>query len=257
MGRRSMPWNIENSGNAVVVTMNSNSAGTMNDGFFEDLNSAFSLLRQSRSPKPVVLASGAKMFSPGLDLQKCVPLFKKGCKPEIDRWFEGFLNSMLAVFDYPAPVVAAVEGHAIAGGCILALCCDMRVAGKGKTLVGLNETSIGFPMPRSLDALVTGVLGDGVGREMIDGGKLYTVEEALAAGVVHELSEPGEAVLRGLSRCLPVPEKDRASRETVSENVRREFAEFDSKTLAEKLSSPETVRKLESLLETLKKGRKR
>ncbi len=241
--------------------MNSNSVGTMNDDFFADLNSAFLSLKQTSPEKPVVLCSGGKMFSPGLDLEHCVSLFKRGGKTEIDRWFEEFLNAMLAVFDYPAPVVAAIGGHSIAGGCILALCCDTRIAGKGKTLLGLNETSIGFPMPHSLTALVEGVLGEKEGGKIIGEGKLHSVEKALENGLVNCVAEPETLILRAVEEAQKLNSGDFSNRKKarngkISEAIKKAFADEDSKTLAGKLSSTETVGKLEGLLETLKKGRK-
>lgn len=258
-----MLWDIEDIENTVVVTMNSNSAGTMNDGFFADLNSTFQLLRKNNPEKPVILCSGAKMFSPGLDLEHCVSLFKRGDKTEIDRWFEGFLNAMLTVFNHPAPVTAAIGGHAIAGGFILALCCDSRIAGKGKTLLGLNETSIGFPMPRSLTVLVESILGEKKGRKIIDEGKLHSVEEAFENGIVNHITDPETTVSRAISEAQKLNSGDFAEWKKernlkISGAIREAFADEDSKTMAEKLSSAETVGKLERLLQTLKKekGRK-
>lgn len=240
--------------------MNSNPAGAMNDGFFADLNSAFSNVRKIHPSKPVVLSSGAKMFSPGLDLEHCVPLFKRGGN-EINLWFERFLNAMLTVLEHPAPTVAAIGGHAIAGGCILALCCDMRIMEEGKALTGLNETSIGFPMPDSLDVLVVGVAGSRLGRKMIDSGKLYPAREAFELGIVQKISEPGAAVLSALSEAELIAaegweifsEKKKAVKGELSAKVREAFAETDSQILASKLSCPRTVEKLEKILQYLKK----
>lgn len=249
-------WDVEDKGKSVVLTMNSNPAGVMNDGFFADLNSAFSGVRELHPSKPVVLSSGAKMFSPGLDLEHCIPIFKKGGNG-INLWFERFLNAMLTVFEHPAPTVAAIGGHAIAGGCILALCCDMRIMETGKALTGLNETSIGFPMPDSLDVLVVGVAGRGPGRKMIDAGKLYPAREAFELGIVHKISEPGAAVPSAVSEAELMDsfsDKKKAVKENLSAKVRKAFAETDSQTLAAKLSYPRTVEKLEEILETVKKG---
>ncbi len=256
-----MSWGIEDGRDVAVITMNSNSVGMMDDGFFADLNSAFSTLKQRCPLKPVVLSSGAKMFSPGLDLEQCVLLFRGGNKTEIDRWFEGFLNAMLTVFEHSAPVVAAIGGHAIAGGCILALCCDLRVAEKGKSLIGLNENSIGFPMPSSLAALVTGVLGEKTGNKIMDEGRLHNMEQALDNGIINRLTEPGTAVFSALEEVEKInpevfTEKKKKQNGEVSAKVRKCFADEDLKKLAGKLSSPKTLGKLEGLLETLKKGRK-
>ncbi len=256
-----MPWDTVIRDGSAVTAMNSNAVGTMDDGFFSDLSFAFESLRENHPGKPVVLSSAGKMFSPGLDLGNCVSLFKRGDKEEIDRWFEGFLKAALTVFEHPAPVAAAIGGHAIAGGCILALCCDIRIAEKGKTLLGLNETSIGFPMPASLAALVEGVLGQEEGSEVIDGGKLHSVEQALENGIVSRIAEPGGAVDEAVRECAKIDLPDfievkKARNSKIAEEVRGCFENEDRKMLAAKLSNSETVGKLDALLETLKKGRK-
>ena len=259
---RWMSWDIEDKESAAVITMNSNPVGVMSDGFFSDLNSAFDTLKQKHPSKPVVLSSGGKMFSPGFDLEGCVKLFKRGNKREIDLWLGGFLESMLAVFRHPAPVAAAIEGHAIAGGCILALCCDLRIAEKeGKALVGLNETSIGFPMPESLAVLVNGILGEKAGKQTVKEGKLHSVEQALEIGIISRLVPQGTVVSSAVKELEKINTEDfiqmkKARNTEISHGVEKAFADKDSKTLAGKLSSAQTVGKLEGLLEVLKREKK-
>ncbi len=257
-----MSWNIEDKGNAMVVTMNSNPVCVMDEGFFSDLNSAFAKLIQQRPLKPVVLSSGGKMFSPGLDLEHCVALFKQGNKAKINSWFRGFLKSVLVVFRHPAPVAAAIEGHAIAGGCILALCCDLRIAEKrAKSLVGLNETSIGFPMPESLSELVSAVIGEKTAKRVIEKGKLYSVEQALENGIINRLAAPERVVSSAIEEMEKIDmdvfmQKKNIRREQISNRVEKTLDEVDSKELAGKLSSSKTLEKLEGLLEILKREKK-
>ena len=250
-----MPWDIELTEKAALVSMNSNPVGTMNDGFFADLHSTFSSLAENHPSKPVALSSAAKMFSPGLDLEQCALLFRRGDKEEIDLWFERFLHAMLAVLEHPAPVIAAIGGHAIAGGCILALCCDMRVVEEGKTLMGLNEKSIGFPMPASLAALVKGALGPLRGGRIMDEGKLYGVREALENGIVDRVCPRGEVARATLKEAERPATGGKEAKAEIADEVRAQFHDEDRRTLAGRLSSPETVDRIEALLETLKKAK--
>ena len=89
----------------------------------------------------VVLTGAGTVFSAGVDLRRIVeggPAHVREFLPELSRAF-------LAVFDHPRPVVAAVNGHALAGGCVLAAACDVRLMSGGR--IGLTELLVGVPFP--------------------------------------------------------------------------------------------------------------
>src|SRR5262249_7674221 len=94
--------------------------------------------------EPVLFTGSDGAFSAGLNLKEVAEL-----DPPPVRAFPGLLDAaMCEVFQYPAPTVAVLEGHAIAGGCILALCCDHRVATRGaRAKIGLNEVALGVRFP--------------------------------------------------------------------------------------------------------------
>jgi len=88
----------------------------------------------------------------------------------------------LRLFRLPLPVVAAVNGHAIAGGAILALCCDRRIVARGERLFGLNEVQVGLPLPGALFEIVRAALGPAhtpeallEGRNMAGGTHVHTI----------------------------------------------------------------------------------
>lgn len=253
-----MPWDVELTEKAALVSMNSNPAGVMNEGFFDDLHSAFSSLAEKHPSTPVVLASAAKTFSSGLDLDECVPMFRRGDKKEIDAWFERFYSSMVTVLEHSAPVVAAIGGHAIAGGCLLALCCDTRIAEEGKPRIGLNEETIGFPMPFSLAALVTGALGTRRGKRVMKRGEIYSALDARELGIISRICLSGEAVRTALAeaeRLLDAGFGGKRAKAHITGKVRKLFNKEDRYRLAGRLSDPEVVEKLETLMQTLKKAR--
>jgi enoyl-CoA hydratase len=127
----------------------------------------------------LVLTGYDRFFSAGLDL---VSLY--GLQPDaMDAFMQQFDAVMLRVFAFPGPVVAAVGGHAVAGGAVLALACDARVMGAAAGRFGLNEIRLGVPFPASALEII---------RYAIPAG---SVEQALYEG---ELLEPREALARGL-----------------------------------------------------------
>jgi enoyl-CoA hydratase len=100
------------------------------------------------------------------------------------------------VFDHPRPTVAAVNGHAIAGGCVLALACDLRLMSGGR--IGLPELAVGVPFPTTALEIVRHALGSRAGQVLL-GAQTEGRERALALGMVDELTEPGELLPRAVA----------------------------------------------------------
>jgi enoyl-CoA hydratase len=102
-----------------------------------------------------------------------------------------FSTAVLALYTFPKPVVAAMHGHALAGGCVLGLCADWRILRRG-ALIGLNEVKVGVPLPFG----VAHIVRDAVPRHAVAAvallGRNFSDDEAVAAGLAHELlDEPG------------------------------------------------------------------
>ncbi|NIP31143.1 MAG: enoyl-CoA hydratase/isomerase family protein, partial [Candidatus Dadabacteria bacterium] len=154
-----MSWELEIVDGVAVISMNSNAMNIMNNQFFKDLNGTLDEIEASHGNKPVVLTSSANAFSAGLDINEVLPLFSSKNKDAIKLWYENFKNSILRVFSFERPMIAAVNGHAIAGGLILAMCCDYRFVVDDNSKFGLNEISIGFPLPGSIAEIIKHVLG--------------------------------------------------------------------------------------------------
>ena len=141
-----MSWTIERLGRVAVVTMTTNPVNAQNRAFFADLHEAFDRLERDHPESPVVLTGTGTRFSAGLDLGEHFPLFA-GDPAAVASWFGDYRATNMRLFTYPRPTVAAVNGHAFAGGLITAAVCDHRVAVADGARFGLNEVPIGIPMP--------------------------------------------------------------------------------------------------------------
>src|SRR5262245_26567894 len=94
--------------------------------------------------RPILLTGTGDAFSAGLNLKEVASLDARGMEVFLRRLEE----LMAALFAYPGPVVGLVNGHAIAGGCVLTLCCDHRVAARSaRSKIGLNELALGLRFP--------------------------------------------------------------------------------------------------------------
>src|SRR5688500_160721 len=138
-----------------------------------------------------VITGYEKFFSAGLALPKLVDLDR----PAMHVYIERFARSMMRVFACEKPIVAAINGHAIAGGCVLALMCDVRFCVDDPAVkIGLNETQIGIGIP----AIVVEPLRAQVPPESLVPialeGRLFPPAEALAIGLVNVMV-PGAELL--------------------------------------------------------------
>jgi len=134
---------------------------------------------------PLVLVGDGDAFSAGLDLKEVASLDRPG----MER-FLGLLEDLVStLFAYPGPTVACVNGHAIAGGCVLALCCDHRVAGADPRIrIGLNEVALGVPFPPRTLAAVVFRVPPRSRDEVLLGAELHAPDAALRLGLIDETS---------------------------------------------------------------------
>jgi enoyl-CoA hydratase/carnithine racemase len=106
----------------------------------------------------------------------------------------------LRLYTFPKPTVAAITGHAVAGGCILALCCDYRLIAEGKKLMGLNEIKLGVPVPYLADCVLQGIVGTRCARDMMDTGEFYVPADALRMGLVDAVFPVGDVLPKAVEK---------------------------------------------------------
>jgi enoyl-CoA hydratase len=186
-------WRIARVDDVHVVTMTSNKVNAMNDDFFSDLQAAMVEL-QSAEALPVVLTGSGRCFCAGLDLRELFELDRTTLASFVDRLDE----TVLAWFSLPRPTVAAVNGHAIAGGCVLALACDMRVAVDREATIGLNEVQVGIPFPAVPLTVTRHALSPAHVREVLLMGALYAPDAAQARGLVDEVVPAVDLMTRAM-----------------------------------------------------------
>lgn len=143
--------------------------------------------------EPVLLTGSGDAFCAGLDLKELV-----STAPEDMPRFLGLIDHFAArLFDHPAPTVAWINGHAIAGGCVLALCCDYRVASRSpRARMGVNEVALGACYPPRVLRIVRERLDASHCHEVLLGAQLYDLEESLRLGLIDEVAEDGETRAR-------------------------------------------------------------
>jgi enoyl-CoA hydratase len=135
----------------------------------------------------VVITGHGSAFSAGVDLKRIVD----GGQAYVREFLPALTQTFLAVFDHPGPVVAAVNGHAIAGGCVLAAACDVRLMSGGR--IGLAELSVGVPFPTVAMEIMRHAVGPAAGNLVLTA-RLLDAAQAQSIGLIHDVEAP-EALL--------------------------------------------------------------
>ena len=164
----------------------------LNSTLMDALSSALSELREGGAP-PVLLRSSHKvLFCPGWDLKHLVSAHRDEVATALTR----FNRLIFDLFSYPGPTGVAIQGHAVAGGCLLALCCDLRIMAAGRPRIGLSELNLGVPVPASSLVMLRERLAANVVEELVVGGDGCNAERARDQGVVHRIAEPDLVVAK-------------------------------------------------------------
>jgi enoyl-CoA hydratase len=181
-------------GRITVVTLDRPPANTLDGDFFAEL---VALLDRLRAPevRAVVLTGAGRFFSAGLDL---FAVFA-GDEAAFDTFTARFDAGFAALFAFPKPVVAAVNGHAVAGGAVIAAAADVRIAADGPGRIGLTEVLLGVPFPASALEIVRQACAGPDLTEVLYHGRLYDPQAARACRLVDDVVHPDELLPRALA----------------------------------------------------------
>jgi len=181
-------------GRVAVVTLDRPPANALNRGFFDELLALLDRLA-SRDVRAVVVTGTGRFFSAGLDLFEVFAYPPAAFDEFTTRFDAGFTR----LFAFPKPVVAAVNGHAIAGGAVLAAAADVRLVAEGEGRIGLTEILLGVPFPVSVLEIVRFACAGPHFAELLYHGRTYAPAEALARRLVDEVVPAAELMARALA----------------------------------------------------------
>src|SRR5262249_45097096 len=163
-------------------------ANALNSELVTELREAIGAAAADSSVRGAVLASAVPgIFSAGFDARE---IFPYGAA-EIKTFFANFTQLCHGMLDFPKPLGAAVDGHAMAGGAILALACDVRVFGEGEYGYALNEINLGLVLSRGILDMAVMAMGAAAARELFLEGVTIDPRRAYAVGLARELGPPG------------------------------------------------------------------
>lgn len=178
-----------------IISLNRPKSNSLNREMVIELTDMLNNISADENIGGVIITGKDHFFSAGLDLMELYNYNEQEAK----EFWHLFLNFTATITTFKKPLVAAINGHSPAGGCVIALACDARVMAEGKYIIGLNEVPVGIIVPNSIFELYSFWLGKAVATRSLLEGKLFQPEEALAIGLVDELVKP-ESILTAAER---------------------------------------------------------
>ena len=180
-------------------------ANAMVPEFLDEIANCFVELDRSRETNTIVLKGNGRVFSAGMDLKAAATIADVSAS---DALVLSFNRAFAAVYGCLKPVIGALNGHAIAGGMVLALCCDYRIAGNKDTQFGLTEVRVGVPFPEAAYNVIADQLRPETLRRLVQFGENIDPHTALAWGTIDEAVTPDKVVDQAHQKalaCLKIP----------------------------------------------------
>ena len=182
---------VENRGSIEIIRLDHGKVNALDMELLASFTRQLAALEHSTA-NAVVLTGTGSCFSAGVDLFRVVD----GGAAYLEELLPMLTNTLLKLFTFPRPVVAAANGHAIAGGCILVFACDYKIMAKGGGRIGVPELLVGVPFPALPLELVRFTAPRQHLQQIVYSGRNYTPEEALQLGILDRIVEPEDLLDR-------------------------------------------------------------
>ncbi|MCZ6783982.1 MAG: enoyl-CoA hydratase-related protein [Proteobacteria bacterium] len=188
-----------------------------NRSFLSELNRALDQVEKSSPPAALVTTGEGKFYSNGLDLAWLGGEGSDRAGPFLAEVHQLFAR----VLSFPTATVAAVNGHAFAGGGMLALAHDFRVMRADRGYFCLPEIDLGLPLQPGMTAIIRARLSAATAHEAIVTGRRYGGEEATRVGIADEAVPEEQVLPRAVERAAALADKDRTTLAALKEGLYR------------------------------------
>jgi len=163
-----------------TVKLTRGKVNPINETVIEEIRNCFESLVDDAGVKAVVITGNGRFFSFGFDIPELITHPRE--------WLTGFLvkfaDLYTYLFTYPKPLIAALNGHTIAGGCMIATACDYRIMVEGKAKIALNEITFGATLVAGALEMLKACVGHRNAETISFSGAMFTADEALKLGLV-------------------------------------------------------------------------
>ncbi len=167
-----------------MISMNRPRANALNQALVHELRESFRIAREDDEVRAVVLTSEcAGFFSVGLDLKE----IEHYDRETMLAFWNDFRTLHENIHECPKPVIAALPGHTVAGGIILALACDFRIMARGDFTLAVSGINMGLSLGERVYAMAVQAMGHESARDLFLTGKSISPDRALEIGLIREL----------------------------------------------------------------------
>ncbi|MBU6997183.1 MAG: enoyl-CoA hydratase/isomerase family protein [Theionarchaea archaeon] len=168
-------------GTVALMNLTRGTTNALNTPFIIELSETLDMIAKDPNVNGIVISSSnEKFFCIGYDLKELHSLSRQ----EFTEFYHVFNQFCVDLITVPKPTIAAITGHAIAGGCALTLCCDYRFIAEGHKLMGFNVLRLGIPVPYLVGWLLHHIVGARAARNIADSGQFFTPQQLLDTGLV-------------------------------------------------------------------------
>jgi enoyl-CoA hydratase/carnithine racemase len=199
------------------VRLERGKVNAIEDRLVVELSTCLRQLADDPRVRGTVLTGTGHFFSFGFD----IPHFLGYSKEAFTEYLGRFTALYRELFTHPKPVVAALNGHAVAGGCMLAIACDGRIMSGGKAKIGLNEVAFGSSVFAGSVEMLRFCVGERRAQEILYAGTLYSADEALALGLVDAVATEASLLDQARSAARALAAKDPEAFRSIKQLVRR------------------------------------
>lgn len=173
---------LEKNESVLILRLDNGKANALNASIFDEVNTLIHEFLNSES-KALVLTGSTGFFSAGLELPSIINFSRN----ELKSFMFKFETLLMSIFTSKKPIICAINGHAIAGGLVIALQCDYRVAAEGKYKMGLLETKLGIGLPLVPLEAIKAYVPKKSWMRIAHEAELFSPATALDLGVIHEV----------------------------------------------------------------------
>ena len=214
------------------VVLDDGKVNAMDAAFFDGLNAALDRAERDVA-RALVLTGRAGFLSPGLNV-KLLPTLPPA---EYGRTLVSFGHTLLRLWTAPQPTVAAVTGHAVAGGALLAFACDHRVVADAALRIHMNETAIGLPLPTWAMVICQSAIPVRWQTEALLHARSYTPAEALERGMIDEVVPPETVLERARTAAAALTALNRDAYAASKRRLRAQAVDWAKQHLEEEMLS--------------------